>query len=177
MTGEILSAHEAELPEQEMEVYALWLKARSALVSSAGSARAGRDREFARRAVDALSRKHPVGLMMNGLRGMGYLMTRIGALRLMCDPRDLGASVACDFVQSPGPDDQAEGFLYLYEMFPGGVGIARGFYDLFPDIAGECLDVVAACGCRAGCPSCVGPPDGRDDLRKTASILILDTIL
>jgi DEAD/DEAH box helicase domain-containing protein len=177
MTGEILSAHEAELPEQEMEVYALWLKVRSALLAAGDSARVLEDREFARRTMDALSRKHPVGLMMNGLKGLGYLMTRIGALRLMCDPRDLGASVACDFVQSPGPDDQATGFLYLYEMFPGGVGIARGFYELFPDIAGECLDVVTACGCRSGCPSCVGPPDGRDDLRKTASILIFDTIM
>jgi DEAD/DEAH box helicase domain-containing protein len=167
-TNEILAAHETQLPEQEMEVWALWLGLRSSLLALSPDEGEAAVRE-------TLGRKHPIGLMTDGLKGLGALMATLGSLRLMCDPRDLGASVTCDAAAAPG-GDEATGRLYLYETYQGGVGLARGFYESFRDIARECLEVVTGCGCRAGCPSCVNPPEGRDDLRKIASTIILGKV-
>ncbi|MFH1435287.1 MAG: DEAD/DEAH box helicase [Pseudomonadota bacterium] len=175
-TNEVVSAHEADMPQQQMEACALWLKARGDLLLPDGLA----GRAAAESIEEALSSKHPATLLMDGLGGLGYLMCRIAALRLMCDPRDLGSSTACDLAGCAGSEDgreQALGYLYIYEAYQGGVGIAKGFYEAFTDIAGDCLEAALGCNCLAGCPACVGPPGGKSDLRKLSSIILLNAII
>jgi len=151
-TGEVLSLHPLEMPETRDEVAAVWLRAEA-------------------REAGALA------AMLEGLRGLGHLMCQLGSLRLMCDPKDLGFNASLGIDGQEGDEGGAAGWLFVHEMAPGGVGLARGFFDAFEGIAGDCRQALEACRCAAGCPSCVGPPEGRDDRRKEASLFFLDRIL
>jgi DEAD/DEAH box helicase domain-containing protein len=57
-------------------------------------------------------------------------------------------------VRSPFTDRPT---IYIYETVPGGVGFSRRIYDMFDEIVKGAVSLVKKCGCRDGCPSCVGP--------------------
>ena len=78
----------------------------------------------------------------------------VGALHVMCDPRDLGVSITEDIA---GSLTAFEPNLYLYDNFPGGIGQSAALFKLAPRLVDSAAQLVAACGCEAGCPSCVGP--------------------
>jgi DEAD/DEAH box helicase domain-containing protein len=72
----------------------------------------------------------------------------------MCDPRDLGVALS---EETGGGQATFEPNLYLYDMYPGGVGQSAPLYRLAPRLLQQTAELIAACGCEAGCPSCVGP--------------------
>jgi DEAD/DEAH box helicase domain-containing protein len=86
------------------------------------------------------------------LIGLARVTRTIGALLLMCDPRDLGvlAQVQAPFTGRPT--------LYLYDAVPGGVGLSERLHDLWDDLLVMSRDAVRDCSCVDGCPGCVGPP-------------------
>ena len=47
--------------------------------------------------------------------------------------------------------------LYLYDNYPGGVGLSSPLYERRDDLLAQAAALVASCSCRAGCPACVGP--------------------
>jgi DEAD/DEAH box helicase domain-containing protein len=53
--------------------------------------------------------------------------------------------------------------LYVYDNYPGGIGLADGFHIQLKKILEASLSLVEKCGCLEGCPSCVGPCDDRDE--------------
>jgi DEAD/DEAH box helicase domain-containing protein len=72
----------------------------------------------------------------------------------MCDPRDLGIAMS---EQITGGLESFEPNLYLYDAYPGGAGQSAPLYRLAPRLVAQTAELIAACGCDAGCPSCVGP--------------------
>lgn len=68
----------------------------------------------------------------------------------MCDPRDIGAVV--DSMNTGSPT------LFVYDRYPGGIGFAEKTYRVLEDVLEACLQLVLACECEDGCPSCVGAP-------------------
>jgi len=72
----------------------------------------------------------------------------------MCDPRDLGVALSEQVV---GSLELFEPNLYLYDAYPGGVGQSAPLYRLAPQLLKHTTELIASCGCEAGCPSCVGP--------------------
>ncbi|MEW6229413.1 MAG: DUF1998 domain-containing protein, partial [Bacillota bacterium] len=85
-----------------------------------------------------------------GLYGIGNVITEVVPLYAMCDPRDVGAVV--DSLNTGSPT------LFVYDRYPGGVGFAERAYRTLEDVLGACLELVKACKCEDGCPSCVGAP-------------------
>jgi DEAD/DEAH box helicase domain-containing protein len=71
---------------------------------------------------------------------------------LMCDINDLG--VHAD-PQSPLAEGQPA--IAIYDQAPGGVGLSSRLFDLHNDLLRQAADLVKACACVDGCPSCVGP--------------------
>jgi DEAD/DEAH box helicase domain-containing protein len=153
-TMENVGAGEVELPQQEMQTAGLWITVPPQTLAAISPDR------------DAL---------VDGLRGLTYLLHHLAPLFLMCDVRDLGSWLG-DAPPAPRPagDDArlltaqstrarlvaAERFeptLYLYDQQPGGVGLSERLFELLVPLLGQARDVLAACACRAGCPSCVGP--------------------
>jgi DEAD/DEAH box helicase domain-containing protein len=80
-----------------------------------------------------------------GLVGLGNVLRTVAAVLLMCDPRDLGVAVT------------EERNLYLYDNYPGGIGQSEPLYRLYGPLLDRAQELLDACACESGCPSCVGP--------------------
>jgi len=90
----------------------------------------------------------------NGLVGLGSLLKTVGALLVMCDPRDLGVSITEAIA---GGLKTFEPNLYLYDNYPGGIGQSQPLYKLAPKLLEGAAGLLRSCACESGCPSCVGP--------------------
>jgi DEAD/DEAH box helicase domain-containing protein len=86
----------------------------------------------------------------------------------MCDTRDLG--VHSD-PQSPLADGQPG--VVLYDQVPAGIGFSQRLFELHDELMRRACDLVAACDCSDGCPSCVGPGGeyGAGGKKETLAIL------
>ena len=47
--------------------------------------------------------------------------------------------------------------VYLYDNFPGGVGLSEPLWQRQAELVQRALELVDGCDCRCGCPACVGP--------------------
>lgn len=66
------------------------------------------------------------------------------------------------------PDPASDHFtptVYLYDNFPGGVGLSEPLFRRQAELVQRAFELVAACDCRAGCPACVGPSLEVDELK------------
>ena len=92
----------------------------------------------------------------------------------MCDARDLGVALTEDItggLKSFEPD------LYLYDNYPGGVGLSAPLYRMRRRLLEGAAELLAGCPCEAGCPSCVGPVGEVGDRGKEAAARILAELL
>ena len=133
-TMENVGAGNLSMPEQEMHTTAFWLHFPA---------------EFLARFTD-LSPTDRQG----GLTALAALLRTVGALCVMCDPRDLGVSITEDIA---GSLTAFEPNLYLYDNYPGGIGQSAALFKLAPRLLDGAAKLLAACPCLVGCPSCVGP--------------------
>jgi DEAD/DEAH box helicase domain-containing protein len=132
-TMENVGSGKLNMPEQEMHTTSFWLHFPAAFLS--------RFSEFT-----------PTE-RQSGITGLGNALRTVASLLLMCDPRDLGVALS----------EQVEGVslfepdLYLYDAYPGGIGQSAPLYRMIDSLLRKTAGLLAACGCEAGCPSCVGP--------------------
>jgi ATP-dependent helicase YprA (DUF1998 family) len=45
--------------------------------------------------------------------------------------------------------------VFVYDGYPGGVGISRRGYDAFESLTRDTLGVITRCPCERGCPACI----------------------
>jgi DEAD/DEAH box helicase domain-containing protein len=83
----------------------------------------------------------------------------------MCDPRDLGIGRS------------EEGNLYLYDSYPGGIGLSGPLYRMATRLFAQTAELLDGCGCDAGCPSCVGPAGEVGERGKLVARRILAELL
>ena len=78
----------------------------------------------------------------------------IGLLPLfaMCDRADIGGLSTPIHRQTTLPT------IFVYDGYPGGVGISRRGYDAFASLARDTLGVITRCPCESGCPACIQSP-------------------
>jgi DEAD/DEAH box helicase domain-containing protein len=110
---------------------------------------------------------------------------------MMCDRRDLGTAVGErppsvaseinweDFASSANPSEAKEYFepnLYIYDGYPGGIGISEPLYGACDTLLNRTLELISACACENGCPSCVGPTADRNERTKEVTLQILDRL-
>jgi DEAD/DEAH box helicase domain-containing protein len=152
-TNENVGAGALSLPEQEMHTTSFWLHCPP---------------EF----LDRFPQLSPTE-RLNALSGLGNAFRTVGALLLMCDPRDLGVTVT-EGIAAGGA--QAEGFspdLHLYDNYPGGIGLSAPLWRMSRQLLAGAQDLIALCACESGCPSCVGPPGDTGFGAKMAALEIL----
>ncbi len=153
-TLENVGAGNLAMPEQEMHTTAFWLHF---------------PEPFLGRFPDLSPAEK-----QSGLTGLGNALRAIGSLLLMCDPRDLGVALTEDItggLKSFEPD------LYLYDNYPGGVGLSAPLYRMRRRLLRGAAELLAGCPCEAGCPSCVGPVGEVGDRGKEAAGRILAELL
>ncbi|MFP4615656.1 MAG: DEAD/DEAH box helicase [Thiohalorhabdus sp.] len=69
------------------------------------------------------------------------------------ETKDLGAARSGD----PEAQGRFVPALFLYDNYPGGVGLSAPLFDQREAIVQQARQLVAACDCAHGCPACVGP--------------------
>ena len=100
----------------------------------------------------------------------------IGLLPLfaMCDRADIGGLSTPVHRQSRLPT------VFVYDGYPGGVGISRRGYDAFESLAGDTLGVITRCPCERGCPACIQSPkcgNWNEPLSKEGAVSFLRYVL
>ena len=67
--------------------------------------------------------------------------------------------------------------IYVYDNYPGGIGLAESFSEHLDTITQAALELVNGCPCEFGCPSCVGAMDERDQLPDNPKKAAADFLL
>ena len=165
-TNENVGSGKLELPENEMHTTAFWLTLGHSLLA---------ELPF------MLSERQ------NGIFGLLYALGSMATLLLMCDRRDLGTAMGErppsaaseinweDFA-APHTSDVTEFFepnLYLYDAYPGGIGFSEPLYRISNLLLERTRELISACPCENGCPSCVGPAGERSERTKNVALAIL----
>ena len=66
--------------------------------------------------------------------------------------------------------------IYLYDCFPGGVGLSEPLFRLHDELLNHTWKLIADCPCEEGCPSCVGPVGEVGEKGKQVALEILKHI-
>jgi DEAD/DEAH box helicase domain-containing protein len=66
--------------------------------------------------------------------------------------------------------------VFLYDMYPGGIGLAEKLYTVRRELLEAALGAVDSCVCRDGCPSCVGPASEVGAQGKQVARLLLQQL-
>lgn len=137
---------------------------------------------------------------LDGFLGAAYAMHHVAALITMSEPHDLGRAVGNgdatwfanvgvngrgqaqafngDHYDLEHPGDHFTPTVFLYDNYPGGVGLSAPLYDRRGEVARRAHALVAVCDCTHGCPACVGPILASDEERghspKQAAIKVLE---
>ena len=140
---------------------------------------------------------------LDGFLGAAYAIHSIAVLLTMSDRHDLGRAIgdgegewfattesrgrgSLQTLASDGEPvelDAAKEFiptLFLYDNYPGGIGLSVPLYDLREQVIARARALVEQCACKYGCPACVGPILGSDEdgerTPKAAAIRVLDLL-
>jgi DEAD/DEAH box helicase domain-containing protein len=168
-TNENIGDGKLELPENEMHTTAFWITLERPLLESLPF---------------ALSERQ------SGIYGLLHALESMASLLLMCDRRDLGTAVG-ERPPSPGVEtewqdappsmaelnEEKEFFepnLYLYDAYPGGIGFSEPLYRVCDLLLRRTREMIAACPCESGCPSCVGPAGEKSERTKEAALAIVN---
>ncbi|MGB8477185.1 MAG: DEAD/DEAH box helicase [Candidatus Acidiferrum sp.] len=66
--------------------------------------------------------------------------------------------------------------LYLFDAYPGGIGFSEPLFRTHKLLIQRTRELIAACTCDSGCPSCVGPAGDLAPRAKEAALAILDRL-
>lgn len=142
------------LPDQELHTTAIWWRLPHLLL----------EQEFPSRYA-----------ALEGFLGAAHALHVIATLRAMAESRDLSKAVGSAdgewFVplarerQRNGAPDQLSTLkspvfsptVFLYDNYPGGVGLSEPLFVERQQIVADALALVQGCVCKFGCPACVGP--------------------
>jgi len=182
-TNENVGAGDLTMPENEMHTTSYWLTI---------------PREVMRALPFSLEERR------DGVVAVSYALGQLAALFLMCDRRDLGvalgdngqgeaavergllragfasrapARVGEDGIASAVRSEDYEPHIFIYDAYPGGIGLSEPLYRLHDRLLAESHALIAACPCRDGCPSCVGPAGEAGTRGKEVGLALLDAIL
>ena len=67
--------------------------------------------------------------------------------------------------------------IYLYDKYPGGVGMSEPLFRLSETLLLNMQKLIANCPCASGCPSCVGPIGEVGEKGKEVALEILRRIV
>jgi DEAD/DEAH box helicase domain-containing protein len=170
-TNENVGSGKLELPESEMHTTAFWITLGHGLLAEL---------------------RFSLSQRQSGIFGLLYALGSVATLLAMCDRRDLGTAVGErppsaaaeirweDFATAPSNAPDAKPFfepnLYIYDAYPGGIGFSEPLYRIYSTLLNRTRELISACSCENGCPSCVGPTADRSERTKDVALEILERL-
>ena len=125
----------------------------------------------------------------DGVVALSYTLGQMAALFLLCDRHDLGVALGDNgqgearierglrrfgaAPPAPVPGDDYEPQVFIYDAYPGGIGLSEPLYRLHDRLLAESHGLIVKCPCRDGCPSCVGPVGEVGSRGKEVALAIL----
>jgi DEAD/DEAH box helicase domain-containing protein len=94
--------------------------------------------------------------------GIARLLRYVAPLFVRAAPSDLGIAAELKSPRFESPT------LFLFDDVPGGVGLAETLFDRRAALLSAAADVVRRCACVGGCPGCIGPGFGAEDVKCVA---------
>lgn len=120
-----------DLPEAQYETVGLWLAMPASYTDS-----------MADRGYDVAGALHAVE----------HTLVALTPVVAPCDVRDIGGVSYSHHHELNRPA------LFLYDGYPGGVGICEAAYDRLDKLLAAAWERVSMCPCESGCPACVQSP-------------------
>ena len=120
-----------DLPAHRFRTMALWFEAPPVTVE------------------DILDRKADLA---GGLHAAEHAAIGVLPLFALCDRADIGG------VSTPMHPDTGQPTVFIYDGYPGGIGIAERGYEAIEALWRTTLQAIAECPCSEGCPACVQSP-------------------
>ena len=109
-----------------------------------------------------------------GLHAVEHAAIAMLPLFALCDRNDIGG------VSTPFHTDTGRAQIFIYDAYPGGIGIAAKGFDMMEELWAATLEAIEECPCQEGCPSCIQSPkcgNNNEPLDKKAAIMLLHGLL
>jgi DEAD/DEAH box helicase domain-containing protein len=94
----------------------------------------------------------PPEVLLGALHATEHSQIAVLPLLAMCDRWDIGGLSTNVHAQT------GLATIFIYDGYPGGVGIARRGYEEFETLVRDAARLVGECPCADGCPSCIQSP-------------------
>ena len=146
----IISKHELEAPVEHFETIGFWLE------------------------LDARFKKE---IKSHGYHHMGSMHAIEHAMKSLFPFFALSERTDVGGICYPLHPQLRLGAIFIYDFYPGGIGLAEKGFLLLDRLLEMTLDLVASCDCELGCPSCIHFPScgaGNVPLDKAGCIHLLE---
>jgi len=150
---ELLGVISLDLPPQIFETVGMWLQIPDTI----------------KQAVSREGRQ-----FMGGIHALEHALISMFPLYALADRYDIGG------ISHPLHPQLQQAAVFIYDGYPGGVGLAAKAYEMTEPLLRKTRDLIAACACEDGCPSCIHSPKcgaGNKPLDKAAAIQIAGGLL
>ncbi|MFC6941863.1 DEAD/DEAH box helicase [Salinirubellus sp. GCM10025818] len=151
-TGQPIGEEELDLPETSLRTRAFYFTVP----------------EDAERSMRAAS-----GPFDGGIHAAEHAIISMLPNEVLCDRRDIGG------VSTPMHPHTGRSTVFVYDGYPGGVGLTREAYADIDALLGTTLSMLRSCPCEGGCPACVQSPhcgNANDPLDKGLAIELLESL-
>ncbi|RAP78219.1 DEAD/DEAH box helicase [Paenibacillus montanisoli] len=125
-TGENIGYGPINLPEEELHTSAAWVELREV------------DSDIGIKTLEQL------------LLGIANVLRHIVPVMVMCDRSDIHVVSQIKAAHTGHPT------VFLYDHYPGGIGLAEDVYKRFDEIKEAAKNLIGKCLCEDGCPACIG---------------------
>ncbi len=152
-TEAVIGEEPLELPPQHFPTVALWFDLPPEAIDQLGEAQLA---------------------LAGGLHGAEHAAIAILPLFALCDRNDIGG------VSTPFHPDTGKAQIFIYDAYPGGIGIAEKGFELIQGVWQATLKAITECPCEEGCPSCIQSPkcgNNNKPLDKKAAQVLLEGLL
>ncbi len=153
LTEEVIGEELLDLPEQSFLTRSLWFDL----------------------SQEAISRINNLKIDFNGgLHACEHAIIGMLPLFALCDRDDIGG------VSTPLHPDTAKPQVFIYDAYPGGIGIVEKGFEVIKELWQTTLKLISECPCHDGCPSCIQSPkcgNNNQPLDKRAAAILLQGLI
>ncbi|MFC3476262.1 DEAD/DEAH box helicase [Halobacterium litoreum] len=146
--GETMDTLSLDLPEQTLDTRALYYTV----------------------PPDVETELREAGDLPGAIHAAEHAMISMFPTEFLCDRGDIGG------LSTPVHPHTGRPTIFIYDGYPGGVGLVREGFDAIGSLAETTLSMLRSCDCEAGCPACVQSPqcgNANDPLDKGLAITLL----
>ncbi|MFB6084097.1 MAG: DEAD/DEAH box helicase [Halorientalis sp.] len=158
-SGEPLGRFGLDLPETTLETRAFYVTVPEPV-----------ERAMRERAAERSETADTDEAFAGGIHAAEHATIAMMPAELLCDRRDVGG------LSTPLHPHTDQSTIFVYDGYPGGVGLTERAYADIGSLVGTTRRMVAACDCADGCPACVQSPhcgNANDPLDKDLALHLL----